>query len=78
MTDADIIEWLVNAGDGVKVGDPLVVIETTKVAETLESPFAGTVLRTFPEAGTTIDIGTPLIAIGHPDEAASAAHLPNQ
>lgn len=78
MTDADIISWRVSVGDTVTVGNELVEIESTKVSEVLESPYAGTVLRIFPEEGATLDVGRPLIVIGDSAESEAAANLPDE
>ena len=41
-TKAVVVRWLKKEGDKVKVGEPLVELETEKVSFELESPAAGT------------------------------------
>jgi pyruvate dehydrogenase E2 component (dihydrolipoamide acetyltransferase) len=75
MADAEIVEWHVQPGDEVSPGVPLVDSEATKAVETLDSAYAGTVLRLFARVGDTVDIGGALVAIGEPGEEDAAAQL---
>ncbi|MBS2963263.1 2-oxo acid dehydrogenase subunit E2 [Actinocrinis puniceicyclus] len=68
LTEAEILQWVVAVGDEVKVNQTLVEIETAKAAVELPSPFAGVVRELLVEQGSTVDVGTPIIAI----ETASA------
>jgi 2-oxoisovalerate dehydrogenase E2 component (dihydrolipoyl transacylase) len=63
LTEAEILQWTVAVGDEVKVNQTLVEIETAKAAVELPSPFAGVVRDLLVEAGATVDVGTPIIAI---------------
>jgi pyruvate dehydrogenase E2 component (dihydrolipoamide acetyltransferase) len=73
LTEAEVVSWRVQPGDTVKVNDVVVEIETAKSLVELPCPFAGTVTELFVPAGTTVAVGTPLIAVsGPPDEAAIA------
>jgi 2-oxoisovalerate dehydrogenase E2 component (dihydrolipoyl transacylase) len=63
LTEAEILGWSVAVGDEVKVNQVLVEIETAKAAVELPSPFAGVVRDLMVAAGTTVDVGTPIIAI---------------
>ncbi len=63
LTEAEILQWVVAVGDEVKVNQTLVEIETAKAAVELPSPFAGVVRDLLVEAGATVDVGTPIIAI---------------
>jgi 2-oxoisovalerate dehydrogenase E2 component (dihydrolipoyl transacylase) len=74
LTEAEILQWVVAVGDEVKVNQTLVEIETAKAAVELPSPFAGIVRDLLVEVGSTVDVGTPIIAIETADaEPASAA-----
>ena len=42
LAEAEIVQWLVAAGQTVAVNDPLVEIETAKSLVELPSPWAGT------------------------------------
>jgi pyruvate dehydrogenase E2 component (dihydrolipoamide acetyltransferase) len=64
LTEAEIVTWRVAVGDTVAVNDVLVEIETAKSVVELPSPFAGTVTALLVDEGTTVPVGTPIIAIG--------------
>src|SRR3982751_1643025 len=73
LTEGEILQWLVAAGDTVAVNQPLCEVETAKAAVELPSPFAGTVTELLFEPGTTVDVGTPIITIDVGGDAAPAA-----
>jgi pyruvate dehydrogenase E2 component (dihydrolipoamide acetyltransferase) len=70
LTEAEILTWRVAVGDTVAVNDVLVDIETAKSVVELPSPFAGTVTALLAEEGTTVPVGTPIIAISETGEQA--------
>ncbi|GAA4728438.1 dihydrolipoamide acetyltransferase family protein [Modestobacter marinus] len=78
LTEGEILSWLVAVGDTVTVNQPLCEVETAKAAVELPSPFAGTVTELLFDAGTTVDVGAPIITIdvGGPADAAPAADEP--
>ncbi|MER6284986.1 dihydrolipoamide acetyltransferase family protein [Streptomyces sviceus] len=63
LTEAEILKWYVQVGDTVTDGQVVCEVETAKAAVELPIPYDGVVrdLR-FPE-GTTVDVGTSIIAI---------------
>ena len=63
LTEGEILSWLVAVGDTVVVNQPLCEVETAKAAVELPSPYAGTVTELLFEAGTTVDVGAPIITI---------------
>ncbi|MGY1590604.1 dihydrolipoamide acetyltransferase family protein [Geodermatophilus sp. SYSU D00708] len=63
LTEGEILQWLVAVGDTVTINQPLCEVETAKAAVELPSPYAGTVTQLLHEAGTTVDVGTPIITI---------------
>ena len=63
LTEADILEWQVAAGDTVKVNQILLEIETAKSAVELPSPVAGTVSVLHVEPGQTVPVGTVIVSI---------------
>src|SRR6476660_6116182 len=73
LTEAEIVAWKVKVGDVVAINDILVEIETAQSLVQLPSPFAGTVLDLMVPEGETIPVGTPIIAIGDPNEAPAPA-----
>jgi pyruvate dehydrogenase E2 component (dihydrolipoamide acetyltransferase) len=77
LTEGEILQWLVAVGDTVTVNQPLCEVETAKAAVELPSPYAGTVTELLFDAGTMVDVGTPIITIdvgggGAPEQAAPA------
>ncbi|MGF7235922.1 MAG: biotin/lipoyl-containing protein, partial [Frankia sp.] len=68
LPDAEIVRWLVGVGDVVAVNQPLAEVETAKALVEIPCPWAGTVTELRCEAGTTVAVGTPIIAI-RPTEA---------
>ncbi|GLX49940.1 dihydrolipoamide acetyltransferase component of pyruvate dehydrogenase complex [Streptomyces hygroscopicus subsp. hygroscopicus] len=77
LTEAEILKWYVQPGDTVTDGQVVCEVETAKAAVELPIPYDGVVreLR-FPE-GTTVDVGTAIIAVqvagGAPAPAAAPA-----
>ena len=70
LTEAEIVQWRVAAGDTVSVNDVLVEIETAKSLVELPSPFSGTVGELLVDEGTTVEVGAAIITI---DASAAAA-----
>ncbi|QCU78951.1 2-oxo acid dehydrogenase subunit E2 [Citricoccus sp. SGAir0253] len=63
LTEADIVRWLVAEGDTVVVDQPIVEVETAKSLVEVPSPFGGTVATLHAAAGTTLDVGRPLVSV---------------
>lgn len=76
LTEAEIVTWRVAVGDAVNVNDVLVEIETAKSVVELPSPFAGTVTALLVDEGTTVPVGTPIIAIGDAGAAPAQESAP--
>ncbi|WP_370185879.1 dihydrolipoamide acetyltransferase family protein [Aeromicrobium sp.] len=66
LTEAEVLRWHVAVGDVVEVNQTIVDIETAKSVVELPSPFAGEVTALLVPEGTTVPVGTPIIAIGGP------------
>jgi 2-oxoisovalerate dehydrogenase E2 component (dihydrolipoyl transacylase) len=73
LTEGEILQWLVAVGDTVTVNQPLCEVETAKAAVELPSPYAGTVTELLFDAGTMVDVGTPIITIDVGGDAAPGA-----
>ena len=73
LTEAEIVAWKVKVGDVIAVNDIVVEIETAKSLVELPSPYAGTVTAILVEEGTTVAVGTPIIAVGDAADASGAA-----
>jgi 2-oxoisovalerate dehydrogenase E2 component (dihydrolipoyl transacylase) len=76
LTEAEIVSWKVKVGDVIEVNDIVVEIETAKSLVELPSPYAGTVLALLVPEGETVAVGTPIIAVGDPNEAPAPAAAP--
>ncbi|MFF5341904.1 dihydrolipoamide acetyltransferase family protein [Streptomyces althioticus] len=63
LTEAEILKWYVQPGDTVTDGQAVCEVETAKAAVELPIPYDGVVRALhFPE-GTTVDVGTSIIAV---------------
>jgi pyruvate dehydrogenase E2 component (dihydrolipoamide acetyltransferase) len=69
LTEAEIVTWKVKVGDTVAINDIVVEIETAKSLVELPSPYAGTVTALLVQEGETVEVGTPIIAIGDASQA---------
>ncbi|WP_405992097.1 dihydrolipoamide acetyltransferase family protein [Streptomyces sp. NBC_00986] len=76
LTEAEILKWYVQVGDTVTDGQVVCEVETAKAAVELPIPYDGVVreLR-FPE-GTTVDVGTSIIAVDVSGGAAAPVQTP--
>ncbi|SMD24292.1 dihydrolipoamide acetyltransferase family protein [Kibdelosporangium aridum] len=63
LVDAEIVRWLVAVGDAVEVDQPVVEVETAKAAIEVPVPYAGVVTALHGEAGSTINVGAPLLSV---------------
>lgn len=89
LETAELLEWLVDAGDEVREGDPLAEVTTDKVDMELPSPYDGTVVELLQDAGAVVEVGDRMLTMAitggggfdlglddeddAPDEDASAA-----
>jgi len=72
LTEAEILKWYVQPGDQVTDGQVVCEVETAKAAVELPIPYDGVVRALhFPE-GTTVDVGTSIIAVDVSGGAAPA------
>ncbi len=58
-----VVRLLVQAGDVVAAGQPLLTIEAMKMEHQVVAPAAGTVAEVFVEAGQQLDGGQPLVKV---------------
>ncbi|GHH91293.1 dihydrolipoamide acetyltransferase family protein [Streptomyces capillispiralis] len=76
LTEAEILKWYVQPGDTVTDGQVVCEVETAKAAVELPIPYDGVVRALhFPE-GTTVDVGTSIIAVDVSGGAAPEAAAP--
>lgn len=63
LEEGTILEWYVKVGEKVKVGDPLVQMETDKVVADIPSPKNGVIVALHGKPGDVIAVGAPLAEI---------------
>ena len=73
MHEGDIANWLVKVGDEIKEDDPVAEVQNDKLMQEILSPYSGKVTKLFVEAGTTVEVGAPLIEYNGNGAAPAAA-----
>ena len=68
MEDGTLTKWLVNEGDEIAEGQPLVEVETAKINSELESPASGIVSHIMAAEGSLVKVGELVAVIGEPGE----------
>lgn len=63
LASAEVVAWLVAAGDTVEVDQPVVEVMTAKTNVELPSPFAGVVTALHHTAGDVVEVGQPLVTV---------------
>lgn len=58
-----LLKWYVEAGDPIKEGDPLFLVETDKVTTDIPSPVTGTIHQHLHQVGDTIHVGDIIVEI---------------
>ncbi|MFI5389642.1 MAG: biotin/lipoyl-containing protein, partial [Candidatus Eremiobacterales bacterium] len=64
VTEGTVGRWLKKVGDQVEKYEPLLEVETDKVASEIPSPFAGTLTSILAQEGTTVPVGVAICEIG--------------
>ncbi len=75
LTEAEIVEWLVDDGATVGIDDAVVTVETAKATVEVPVPYAGTVATRHGKPGDVVAVGSPLITVA--DESATATAAPS-
>ncbi len=75
MEEGAVVEWHVAEGDDIAVGDELLEVETSKIANAVESPVAGRVVRIVAQPGETLAVGGLLAVIAAAGGSPSAAEI---
>ncbi|MGC9542040.1 dihydrolipoamide acetyltransferase family protein [Streptomyces sp. UG1] len=76
LTEAEILKWYVQPGDTVTDGQVVCEVETAKAAVELPIPYDGVVRELHFAEGTTVDVGTAIIAVDVSGAAVPAAEAP--
>jgi len=63
ITEGKILQWYVEKGNQIKVGEPVVNMETDKVVTDIPSPKSGTIVAVFGKVGEVINVEDPLVEI---------------
>jgi acetyl-CoA carboxylase carboxyltransferase component len=74
---AQVVQWLVAAGDAVATGDVLVILEAMKMEHEIRAPHAGRLAELFFQAGETVGEGDVLGTWAPLSEAVASA-VPDQ
>lgn len=74
ITEGTISEWLVNVGDSVNNGDPIVELETDKVNVEVNSDYTGVIVEVLAEEGEDVSVGDIIAKV---DENAEAGATPS-
>lgn len=63
VREGEVLEWLVEAGERVVEGQPLVTVETDKAVVDLPSPVDGRVVERLVRVGEVVEVGAPLVTL---------------
>ena len=75
MTKGKIGKWLVQEGDTVAQGQPLLEIETDKVVHEQESPTDGVIAQLLVDEGADVPVNAILAIIGAPGEEVARVEI---
>jgi 2-oxoisovalerate dehydrogenase E2 component (dihydrolipoyl transacylase) len=73
LTESELVAWKVEVGDTVELNQVIAEVETAKALVELPSPFAGVVSKLYAEPGTTVTVGSPIVAFEVADAGSAAA-----
>ncbi|MFD0897771.1 2-oxo acid dehydrogenase subunit E2 [Loigolactobacillus binensis] len=76
ITEGQITQWYVKAGDDIKEDDNLLQVENDKSVEDITSPVTGKVGKILVEADTTATVGQVLVEIATADDPATPPEAP--
>ncbi|ARF56331.1 dihydrolipoamide acetyltransferase family protein [Streptomyces gilvosporeus] len=63
LTEATVVQWLVEVGQVVAVDQPVVEVETAKAMVEVPCPYGGVVTARFGEEGSEVPVGAPLVTV---------------
>ena len=76
VTEATVGQWLKKPGEAVKADEPIVSLETDKVAVDVPAPVAGTLGDIIAKEGDTVEVGALLATINEGAAATAAPAAP--
>ena len=76
ITEATVGQWLKAPGDAVALDEPIVSLETDKVAVEVNAPVAGTLAEQLVKEGDTVAVGALIARIGEVGAVAAAPAAP--
>lgn len=71
MTEGTVASWLVKPGEAFKKGQAICEIETSKITNEMEAPFAATFYRVIAAVGLELPVGSPIAVVGEANLAAA-------
>ena len=78
MVEANIVRWLKSTGESVRVGEPMLEVESDKATLEVESPYQGTLSRVLYGDGQTVPAGATIAIIKEPGEEDAVAQETEQ
>jgi len=78
VTEGTVGRWLKKVGEAVEKYEPLLEVETDKVASEIPSPFAGILTAIAAEEGATVPVGAVICEIGEASASTSQTREPAQ
>src|SRR5688500_1927548 len=76
ITEATVGQWLKQPGDAVKADEPIVSLETDKVAVEVPSPIDGVLTEQLAAVGDTVAVGAAIARVDASGAAAAKAEAP--
>ncbi len=76
LSEAEIVNWMVKAGDSVEADQPLVSVETAKAVVEVPSPVTGIITKLHFDEGEIVEVGQILASFGDGLEADAAEPAP--
>jgi len=73
ITEGTISEWLVQPGEKVEKGDPIVELETDKVNVEINSDYSGVLVEVLAEEGDDVNVGDVIAKVDESAEAGDTA-----
>ena len=73
LTEAEIVNWLVEPGDAVSEDQPVAEVETDKAVVEVPAPVDGTVRETLAEEGEMVPVGDVIITFDTDEQSSSSS-----